>query len=253
MDVTGAPIWDFIDLCAKTTSLTELETAFMNEATRLGFEHVALISHVERIDLSQPDAVALLRYPQVWIDYYRSENLSAIDPVVTYADRYGRPFDWRDPHFQSSLSPPAAIMLAEARETGVVNGLTIPIRGSNHYPAACSFVHAPGDADPALLYQAHMAAHAAHNAALRLLLDPVQQERRPLLTKRERECLTLAARGKTDWAISEILGLSERTVHHAVERAKRRLGVASRVQAVVRALHLGEISFEEAIDWRKRR
>lgn len=56
------------------------------------------------------------------------------------------------------------------------------------------------------------------------------------LTPRERECLVLVARGKSDWAIGRILGISERTVHNLVERAKRRLGVSGRTQAVVRAL-----------------
>lgn len=68
------------------------------------------------------------------------------------------------------------------------------------------------------------------------------------LTKRERECLTLAARGKSNWASSEILGISERTVHHVIERAKRRLGVATRVQAVVHALYRGDIKMEEVIE-----
>lgn len=65
---------------------------------------------------------------------------------------------------------------------------------------------------------------------------------------RERECLVFVAQGKSDWAISQILGISESAVNRTIERAKKRLGVASRTQAIVRALHTGEISLYEITD-----
>jgi DNA-binding CsgD family transcriptional regulator len=68
------------------------------------------------------------------------------------------------------------------------------------------------------------------------------------LTERERRLLTLVAHGKSDWAISELVGVSEGAVHKTIERAKGKLGVATRVQAVVRALHLGELSFGETME-----
>lgn len=253
MQAVNAPIWDFIERCGRAASIDEVETAFMNETTRLGFAHVALISHVQPLGPPRADAVALLRYPKIWLDYYVAEDLGRVDPVIVFANRHRRPFHWNDPRFLAGLDRRQDLMLNEARDVGIADGLTIPILSAGAHPAACSLVDGPGGVDPALLFQAHMAAHAAHDAALRVLLAQAQRDWRPVLSRRERECLTLAAQGKTDWAISEILGIAERTVHHAIERAKRRFGVASRVQAVVRALHLGEISFEEAIDWRARR
>ncbi|MGH8176104.1 MAG: LuxR C-terminal-related transcriptional regulator, partial [Steroidobacter sp.] len=43
------------------------------------------------------------------------------------------------------------------------------------------------------------------------------------------------------------LGLSERTVHNHIESAKRRLKVATRVQAIVQALASRQISFGDVI------
>lgn len=60
---------------------------------------------------------------------------------------------------------------------------------------------------------------------------------------RERECLELVARGKSDWEISQLLGIGESTVHKHVESAKRRLGVSTRIQAVVWAVQQREICF----------
>jgi len=70
---------------------------------------------------------------------------------------------------------------------------------------------------------------------------------RTRLSKRERECLLLAAQGKSDWAIAELLGLSERTAHHAIERAKHKYGVSTRVQAIVHAIAAGEFSAADTI------
>jgi DNA-binding CsgD family transcriptional regulator len=58
------------------------------------------------------------------------------------------------------------------------------------------------------------------------------------LTPRELDCLRWCSRGKTNWEISRILGLSERTVEHYLSRANRKLGTANRAQAVARALQL---------------
>jgi DNA-binding response OmpR family regulator len=63
-------------------------------------------------------------------------------------------------------------------------------------------------------------------------------ERQPVrtdLVQRELETLTWAARGKTSAEIAEILGLSKRTVDFHIERARGKLGVATRVQAVMKA------------------
>ncbi len=62
------------------------------------------------------------------------------------------------------------------------------------------------------------------------------------LSPRERECLLWVARGKTSWEISGILHISEVTVNNMIASARRKLGVASRSQAVARAIALGLIA-----------
>jgi DNA-binding response OmpR family regulator len=60
------------------------------------------------------------------------------------------------------------------------------------------------------------------------------------LCGREREALTWAARGKTFAEIGEILGLSRRTVEFHLDNARRKLGVPTRTQALIKAT-LGEL------------
>jgi DNA-binding NarL/FixJ family response regulator len=55
------------------------------------------------------------------------------------------------------------------------------------------------------------------------------------LNDREAETLTWAARGKTSAEIALILGLSKRTVDFHIDNARDKLGVATRIQAAVKA------------------
>ena len=69
-----------------------------------------------------------------------------------------------------------------------------------------------------------------------------QSCREGALTTRERECLALAATGKSDLKIGKILSLSEKTVSTYIQRAKLRYGVDTRIEAVVCALRRGEFA-----------
>lgn len=55
------------------------------------------------------------------------------------------------------------------------------------------------------------------------------------LSDREIEALSWVARGKTSAEIAEILGVSKRTVDFHIDNARDKLGVSTRIQAVVKA------------------
>ncbi len=61
------------------------------------------------------------------------------------------------------------------------------------------------------------------------------------LTTREIEVLRWIAHGKSDWQIGQILNISDKTVNFHVENMKRKCGVATRIQVVVKAVHEGKI------------
>jgi DNA-binding CsgD family transcriptional regulator len=60
--------------------------------------------------------------------------------------------------------------------------------------------------------------------------------------------VALVAQGKSDWEIGQLLGISDSTVHKHIEDAKRRFGVSTRIQLVVRSLHEARLSFADVID-----
>jgi DNA-binding CsgD family transcriptional regulator len=62
-----------------------------------------------------------------------------------------------------------------------------------------------------------------------------------MLNDREIDCLTWTAAGKTSADIAEILGLSEHTVNHYLNKATKKLDTVNRTQAVAKALRVGLI------------
>jgi two-component system nitrate/nitrite response regulator NarL len=62
---------------------------------------------------------------------------------------------------------------------------------------------------------------------------------RPYLTIRQRQCLRLLIEGKTIMQIALELGLSARTVHDHLRRARFQLDCFSTLQAAVKADRLG--------------
>jgi len=62
-----------------------------------------------------------------------------------------------------------------------------------------------------------------------------------LLTKREKEIFTLLIDNYTTFEISEKLNISEKTVRNHISNVIQKLGVTSRIQAVLELLRLKEI------------
>lgn len=71
---------------------------------------------------------------------------------------------------------------------------------------------------------------------------PQTDQTPPSLTRRERDCLTWAAVGKSSWEIGRVLGISEATVNFHLGNAAVKLGVRGRVRAIAQATRLGFIN-----------
>jgi len=182
-------------------------------------------------------------YPERWVRIYLESQLQAIDPVLQRASRSALPFFWDDEEMTRNLVPRQRELLAAARTFGVENGYTIPI----HVPlsicipsGSCSVVPDTQAINSASYLAASLMAPYLYHAAIRTTSD--SNRARFILSRRERQCLALVAQGKDDWAIGRLLQISEHTAHAYIESAKRRLGVATRAQAVAEALGSGQLS-----------
>jgi LuxR family quorum-sensing system transcriptional regulator CciR len=77
---------------------------------------------------------------------------------------------------------------------------------------------------------------------------PAIEESQQRLSPRQLDCVILAGRGKSDRDVGQLLGISGQTVHQHMEEAKRRYGVATRQQLIVRALFDSQITFADLMN-----
>jgi two-component system, NarL family, response regulator LiaR len=87
--------------------------------------------------------------------------------------------------------------------------------------------------------------HLAPEAAARLMREVRSPEQHEELTERESEVLMLLARGRANRQIAGSLFISEKTVKAHVSKILMKLGVRSRTQAALHAVHKGFVSIDE--------
>jgi LuxR family quorum-sensing system transcriptional regulator CciR len=231
----------------RVESLTELACLLGETVPRLGFDHYALVHHV---DLAGPPrgAVHLDNYPVNWRREFIEARYYVDDPVHVACRRHARPFFWRDLPQLLPLNRRQVAMLADGRDAGLADGLTVPIHLPGDVPGSCTFAVRGREVAAALAPAAQFFGCHAFEAARRLA-DRRQRAaaEQVVLTARQLDCLHLVARGKTDSEIAALLGISRETAHEHVEVAKARLRVATRTQLVARALFHGLINYGDIL------
>jgi DNA-binding CsgD family transcriptional regulator len=240
---------EFIEHSESAASADELAIHFQRAIETLGFRYFACCSHVDPLRPPRR-AVVIHSYPEAWVRLYSEQNFFQIDPVLRHADTTLLPFFWDSSDFRAGLTHQQLEMLAQASKYGIAHGFTIPIHLPSSrvaYPASCSVVPASRPVELPSYYIAQVMSYFMYDVASRELETKEGETGAIELSNRERQCLELVAQGKSDWVVGKLLSISERTVHNHIERAKRRLGVTTRVQAIVHALATRQISFGDVI------
>src|SRR5262249_34637051 len=119
-------------------------------------------------------------------------------------------------------------------------GLIVPVRRGGKLLGIVMYAGVRCRIGPIERSMLHLLAHTAivHALALKDLAPGAAAASQPVsdLSPRELQCLQWASRGKTDAEIGLILGISARTARFHIENAKKKLGAATRVQAVAEAM-----------------
>jgi DNA-binding CsgD family transcriptional regulator len=221
--------------------------AILGEMTgRMGFSHFALTHHTNILD-APSGVIRLHDYPEAWVDYFDQNRLGLSDPVHRASHRTSAGFRWSAVPDLIQMTPGDHRLLELAHEHGLADGYTVPAHVIGEATGSCSFATGPGRDLPAdALQWAQLAGIAAFEGARRIwLAGAVTARPRPRLTDRQRDCLIWAARGKTAWESSRILGISEETVVRHLKQAREKYGVEKQTSLLIRALFDGIISFSD--------
>ncbi len=214
----------------------------LNEQVSLLYRQMGFSWHIVDLLLRPPkNASAYIKnWPQDHLDAYLDLGYFEKDPAYLVMAHTIEPMSWKEAREAFSVQG-AAQVFGLADDFAVHDGLVIPIHGEHGYKGFVSLATETDCADsPVVRAAAHMVAIYAHEAARRLLTGPLQFAT-GRLTPREREVLALAAAGKTNREIGMILSISPFTVHSHIENAKRRYEVNTRMQAVIEAIHDGDL------------
>lgn len=243
----GEPVQSFLRAAEQASTLAELGAALGHASRALGFDHFEL---VVRTGLALDRApVRLHELPEAWAARLARGSDRRLDPVAAASMRATAPFAWSELPAIIRLTPGRRALMAAAAAAGLGDGWTVPFHRRGTATGFCSFITAGGRPLPTpRLPAATRLAAIAVPAAGRIAARADRRAPSPRLTPRQRDCVVLAGRGKSDWAAARILGLSPETVHKYLEAAKARFGVSTRTELVVRALYEGQIGFADLID-----
>lgn len=213
-------------------------------AREMGFRHFALTHHIDVPRAPRP-AIRLDNYPPAWADYFDAQRLGPSDPVHRASQTTGLGFSWSQLGAMIELGPRDHDILARSRRAGLGDGFTVPAHVPGEATGSCSFATAGGrPIRVEWLPLAQLVGAFAFEGARRLSgMRALGGADRPRLTDRQRDCIYWASRGKSDWEIAQILGLSHDTVIQHLKQARERYGVGKRTQLTVHALFDGTLSF----------
>lgn len=247
----------FIDLSRRATSPAELHALMQGISREMGFDHFALVHHVDLRPFGTLDGhllttefVALSDYPQYWVDQYVSDEIVNFDPILLASQRTNVGFGWDQIHELIDITPMHLKTIERARHAGIDDGFTVPANVPGEINGSCNFAVGPKRAAPRINFpMAQLVGSFAFQAARSMVVRSRGLTARPpvKLTDRQLECIVLVARGKTDWEIGTILGISEQTVKQHIADARSRYDVPKRMQVVLRALFDGAVPLSEML------
>lgn len=224
----------------------QLAEALGDVSNDLGFRFFALTHHVDVRKSSA--AIRLHNYPSGWAEWFDDQRLGGADPVHRASNLTSVGFAWSRLDEMISLTPADRKILDLARNEGIGDGFTVPAHVPGEAHGSCSFAAEIGSP----LREEHLplaqlvGAFAFESARrMRRLREPPSPLVR--LTDRQRECVMWAARGKSDWEIAGILGISEETVGEHLRHARERYGVGKRTLLAIHALFDGTIGFLDVL------
>lgn len=205
-----------------------------NEACELGFDWAAFI---QLRGIGPVAGVACDTCPGDCAAYQSSVPCRA-DPVWGHAQATILPFLWED---QDSEQQPSCALEKLRRDCSPrrLSGGSIPIHGPLG-AIACLHVGSYGGNRSfrrhfkAMAAKLHEIGQSAQQALVELELNARRKDPRAI-TPRQAQVLPWLMRGKTNWEIGKILGITEDTVRQHVIAIMRALGASNRTEAAAMA------------------
>ncbi len=185
----------------------------------------------------------LKNYPDDWMKYYTEKKYEDIDPVRKYIMQANGAFLWTElDHLKGTLKKDEDLLMNQAKEAKLLDGIGFALHAPRNEVLGMGFASSSGGVElhPNLLSLVAMLATQFHTVFIKL--NKQEEQKYITLTVREKEILYWCYKGKSNWTIGEILGISENTVKFHLGNTFTKLCVNSKVTAVLKAINLGLIT-----------
>ena len=204
---------------------------------RHGFRGYLLINVPSETSTDFSSHVLLTSWPDEMIETYDHAGLIFGSPVIARLRQSTNPFTYDVNSAGNARGDgKTAIAVALFERHGLSRGAYFPAHNSAGLRGALAFGGMREPLQPREMAELNAVANRVFTDVLELRAG---REQAISLSRREVECLSWASAGKTSVEMSEILGLSEYTVNHYLNRATRKLDAVNRVQAVAKAIRAG--------------
>jgi DNA-binding CsgD family transcriptional regulator len=233
---------DFIAACEAARDETMLLRELQGFVAAFGADLVSyhiVTENLHHLDLRE--GFQFHTFPQVWVDRYVERDYYSIDPIIQACMQSREPFHWYDVGDRIRLTPEQKAYLKDLHAHGMVDGFAVPVYSHNATSAyfGVGSTKTRLDLSEAQAMEIMFACLHVHNEFLERREAPPTAT--AALSPREREVLTLIARGRSNSAIARELEISDNTVDTLVRRTFIKLGVADRVSAALKAVGMGVI------------
>lgn len=238
----------FVAQCREVENAAALHALVEAIARDMGFDYFSLT----QMDLSRPTGerarIGISNYPASWVAELIAHDLAPADPTLAAARRCLTGFGWDEIGEHVRVTRRHKAVMERARRAGLGDGYAVPAHLPGELTGLATFVVRTGRTLPRdRMVMAQLIGTFAYEAARRIHLARPGSANHVALTPRQLDVTLQVARGKTDWEIAQILGVSEETVTEHVDAARARYGVGKRNQLVLRAIQDGHFTLADAL------
>lgn len=240
-------VQSFVERLEAAADLQETWRIISKEFASYGVDY--LIYMYMRPSAPDDNALVFSNLPGWWADYYLDANLARHDPFFktcyTFAPTGTGPVYIDDN--SHLINNDEKRFINEGSETGLISGIASPVRLQNpgHF-GGWNFGTGMTRAEferylPSHCDRLQLMGFIAHEALQRQAALQKELGDSERLSGRERECLLWLARGLRSHEIADRLNLATVTIDFYFKRIRKKLGAASREEALAKAIVLGEI------------
>lgn len=243
----------FSEEIRRQTTLESASAVLAECAVSLGWDLAAYHINIDAADLPRDrkgDFIAeAMGWPSECLEGWRKLKLGRHCPVGARCSHAADPVHWscdeRDTSWYGGELAMEQRRVMNHYGRYVVQGIAVPVRlgsGGTGYVSWCSREREYSDALAATLASVFFTSHTFIRHAGTLMEEEACEKANGRLTMRERECLTWAARGKSEEEIATLIHRSRDTVHFHLRNAAMKLDAGNRTHAVALACTRGLIS-----------